>query len=328
MSAAIEVASGFTVSVPRNRGGLRAMPRRGLPVGVLGVVLALTAGAVPLRAQSNRYNDSLLVTVRALAHAVPGELPTAVGYLSVVDDSSPESDAVADAPTTRVLQVTPAFQVRYRSGWVMVDAAESHKAAGTDGHYHQDNYDQIQSALRRARLIVATHEHSDHVDGVLVSPYLAEIVPHTILTAAQVNTLVLGKGPTKPDGLDSARARRYIVVDYDLVLPIAPGVVLIRAPGHTPGSQMVYVKLASGKELVLVGDVVWHHAGIDLQRQKPDTVSRDMHEYRTSIGQEIAWLKNIAESAGIAAAVSHDGTALQGLVRRGFLVEGLNLSAP
>ena len=65
-----------------------------------------------------------------------------------------------------------------------------------------------------------------------------------------------------------------------------------------------------------------------MQRQKPDTVSRAMHEDRTPIGQEIAWLKNIAEPAGIAAAVSHDGTALQRLVRRGFLTDRLNLSAP
>lgn len=294
---------------------------------VLGLVVCVVGGVSPLGAQANPYTDSLLVTVRALVHAVPGELPTAVGYLSVVDDSSPESDAVADAPPTRILQVTPAFQVRYRAGWLMVDAAESHKAAGSDGHYHQDHYDQIQTALRQARLIVATHEHGDHVDGVLVSEYLTEIAPHTMLTAAQVHTL-LAKPAGSPEGLDSGHARHYIEVDYDLVLPIAPGVVLIRAPGHTPGSQMVYVRLASGKELLLVGDVVWHHAGIDMQRQKPDTVSRDMHEDRTRIGQEIAWLKNTAEPAGIAVVVSHDGTALQGLVRRGFLIEGLDLGAP
>jgi len=327
MRARNELPVRTRVSRQCGRGGVRTLPRRARLVGILGFVLCAATATAPLHAQANPYNDSLLVTVRALAHAVPGELPTAVGYLSVVDDSSPESDAVADAPKTRILEVTPAFQVRYRAGWIMVDAAESHKAAGSDGTYHQDNYDQIQTALRHARLIVATHEHGDHVDGVLVSQYLSEIAPRTMLNAAQVHTL-LAKPAGDPEGLDSARARRYLVVDYGLVLPIAPGVVLIRAPGHTPGSQMVYVRLASGRELVLVGDVVWHHAGIDMQRQKPDTVSRAMHEDRTPIGQEIAWLKNIAEPAGIAAAVSHDGTALQRLVRRGFLTDRLNLSAP
>lgn len=290
-----------------------------------GFALAVVAGAAPLGAQTNPYTDSLLGTVRLLAHAVPGELPTAVGYLSVVDDSVAESDFVDAAPKTRAFEVTPVFQIRFRTGWVMVDAGMSHDAAGKDGVYHQDNYDKAESALRRARLIVATHEHSDHVDGVTNSPYFSEVAPKTMLTEAQVHSLLgeRGKG-----GLDSARARRFIVVDYERALPIAPGVVLVRAPGHTPGSQIVYVRLASGRELMLIGDIVWHHAGLDMQHQKPDSTSRQMGEDRTMIGNEMAWLKKTVAPAGIAVVVSHDGTALQELVRRGVVSEGLDLSAP
>ena len=300
---------------------------------VIGLMVAmgggLAAGALPLGAQSNTTNpftDSLLVTVRALAHAVPGPLPTAVGYLSVADDSTPLSDAVTDAPKTRIFQVTPVFQLRYHMGWIMVDAGLSHETNGPSGTYHQDRYDRIQTALRRARLIVITHEHSDHIEGVMRSPYLSDIAPRTMLTEAQVHTL-LSKPTSDRERIDSAQARRYIVMDYERVLPIAPGVVLIRTPGHTPGSQVVYVTLASGKELILVGDVAWHQAGIDMQRQKPDTVSRAMGEDRVAIGQELAWLKSAA-ATGIALAVSHDGSALQALARRGILIEGLDLSAP
>jgi glyoxylase-like metal-dependent hydrolase (beta-lactamase superfamily II) len=292
-----------------------------------GVAFALAAGVTPLCAQSNPYTDSLLASVRSLAHAVPGELPSAVGYLSVVDDSTPESDAVDGAPRTRTFEVTPAFQVRFRTGWVMVDAGMSHEAAGKDGTYHQDNYDKIQAALRRARLVVATHEHYDHVDGVIRSPYFGEVAPRTMLTEAQLHTL-LGKPARGSGGLDSVRARRFIVVDYERALPIAPGVVLVRAPGHTPGSQIVYVKLASGRELMLIGDIVWHHAGLDMQHQKPDSTSREMGEDRTMIGDEMAWLKNTVAPAGVSVVVSHDGTALQELARRGVVSEGLDLSAP
>jgi glyoxylase-like metal-dependent hydrolase (beta-lactamase superfamily II) len=292
-----------------------------------GAVLAVATGVMPLGAQANPYTDSLLATVRMLAHAVPGELPSAVGYLSVVDDSTPESDAVGGAPKTRTFEVTPVFQVRFRAGWVMVDAGMSHEAAGKDGRFHQDNYDKAESALRRARLIVATHEHYDHVDGVINSPYFGDVAPRTMLTEAQLHTL-LGKAGRGSGGLDSARARHFIVVDYERALPIAPGVVLVRAPGHTPGSQIVYVKLASGRELMLIGDIVWHHAGLDMQFQKPDSTSRAMGEDRTMIGEEMAWLKNTVAPAGIAVVVSHDGTALQELVHRGVVSEGLDLSAP
>jgi glyoxylase-like metal-dependent hydrolase (beta-lactamase superfamily II) len=300
---------------------------RVLPAGAVCAALATTIGAAPLSAQANPYTDSLLATVRMLAHAAPGDLPSAVGYLSVVDDSTPESDAVEGAPKTRTFEVTPAFQVRYRAGWVMVDAGMSHAAAGNDGIYHQDNYDKVQAALRRARLIVATHEHSDHVDGVINSPYFGDVAPRTMMTEAQMHTL-LGKPGRGSGGLDSARARHFVVVDYERALPIAPGVVLVRAPGHTPGSQIVYVKLASGRELMLIGDIVWHHAGLDMQHQKPDSTSRAMGEDRTMIGNEMAWLKNTVAPAGIAVVVSHDGTALRELARRGVVSEGLDLSAP
>src|SRR5208337_264002 len=95
------------------------------------------------------------------------------------------------------------------------------------------------------------------------------------------------------------QARRYLIFDYDLLLPIGPGVVLINAPGHTPGSQMVYVRLASGREMILAGDVVWNMAGIELERQKPDSTSHQMREDRTTIQQQIAWLKNAAIPAGV-----------------------------
>jgi glyoxylase-like metal-dependent hydrolase (beta-lactamase superfamily II) len=289
--------------------------------------VAIAATATQIQAQANPYTDTLLRTVRALAHAVPGELPTAIGYLSVQDDSSLASDAVDGAPHTRVLQGTPVFQVRYRQGWVMVDAAYDREAAGSSGTFFQDRYDRALAALRGARLIVVTHEHGDHV-GTLLRPAVArDVAGKTMLNRQQVQTL-LSNPKTAGASLDAAGAHHFLVVDYQLVLPIAPGLVLIRAPGHTPGSQIVYVKLASGKEVMLAGDVAWLMAGVDMQHQKPDSVSRQMKEDRTAIGQELAWLKTIVAPAAIAIAISHDAPELKQLVTRGLLTDGLDLSAP
>jgi glyoxylase-like metal-dependent hydrolase (beta-lactamase superfamily II) len=298
---------------------------RGL--AVLGVAIAVASPLQPIPAQTNPYGDSLLPTVRSLARAVPGDLPTTIGYLSVQDDSSLVSDAVEGAPHTRVFQVTPVFQVRYPKGWIMVDAAYDRQAAGTQGRFFQDRYDRVLTALRGARLIVVTHEHGDHV-GTLLRPAVArDVAGKTILTRQQVQTLS-DKSSTPGSSLDPSSARRFLIVDYERVLPIAPGVVLIRAPGHTPGSQMVYVKLASGREIVLAGDVAWHMSGVDMQHQKPDSVSRQMHEDRTAVGQELAWLGHNVAPAAVTIAISHDGTELQALSKRGILSEGLDLTAP
>jgi len=293
---------------------------------ILALALAIAFTQRVEAQNANPYAEGLLQDVRALGKAVPGELPTAIGYLSVQDDSAPESDAVAGAPHAKIYEVTPAFQVRFPHGWVMVDATYDKKAAGNSGTFFQDRYDRIVEALRGAGLIVITHEHGDHV-GTLTQPAVErDVAFKTMLTKQQVQTMMDHPQPSAT--LDAARARRFLVVDYQRALPIAPGVVLIRAPGHTPGSQMVYVKLASGREVVLVGDVVWHTAGIETGQQKPDSTSKQMREDRDAIGEEIAWLKQDVVPAGIAVAVSHDGTALQRLVQQGVLTAGLDLKTP
>jgi hypothetical protein len=86
-------------------------------------------------------------------------------------------------------------------------------------------WDSIQLALREASLVVVTHEHHDHAVGIVRSPFLEQIRSHTMLTASQLESL--REHPNDPCGkLDSNSAGSYLVVDYDSLLPIAPGVAL------------------------------------------------------------------------------------------------------
>jgi glyoxylase-like metal-dependent hydrolase (beta-lactamase superfamily II) len=267
--------------------------------------------------------DSLLTTVRALSGVIPGELPSAVSYLSAYEDSLVIGSAVDGAGSAKVFMVTGVFQVRFRHGWIMVDAAMDSSTQHQIRSFKADNFAKIQTALEKANLIVITHEHADHVQPLVKSPIAADVAPHTLLTREEVETLL-----TKPDvaftSMDSSQVSRYIVVNYDRALPIAPGVVLIKAAGHTPGSQMVYVKLASGREMILAGDVAWFVLGIDTQRQKPDSTSTFMKEDRAAIGQELAWLKDV-QAQGVTVVVSHDGSQLKSLTKKGVLSEGLVL---
>jgi glyoxylase-like metal-dependent hydrolase (beta-lactamase superfamily II) len=281
-------------------------------------LLCTLAVAQPLAAQPE------LAAARGLIHAVPGDLPIAIGYLNVEEDSWPLSVAVENAPKTTVSSPTPVFQVRFAQGWIMIDAAMDREiAAGAhdSGRFFDDRYTSAITALRGAGLIVITHEHYDHIGTVGHSAVADELAPKTMLTRAQMDWL-LHKPERTLTPFDSTRAGRYIIVDYDRVLPIAPGVVLIKAPGHTPGSQVVYVKLASGLEVILSGDVAWHRLGIETEKEKPDSASRHMAEDRAAIAGELAWLHQ-AERSGVSVVVSHDGEQLKTFARQGILSEGL-----
>src|SRR5580704_11368798 len=138
--------------------------------------------AQPLAAQPE------LIAARGLVHAVPGDLPTAIGYVNVAEMSWPLSEAVANAPSTTVSSPTPVFQVRFPSGWIMVDAAmdrEIAAAANDPSRFFDDRYTSAIAALRGARLIVVTHEHYDHIAMVAHSGLADELAPKTMLTRAQ-----------------------------------------------------------------------------------------------------------------------------------------------
>jgi glyoxylase-like metal-dependent hydrolase (beta-lactamase superfamily II) len=278
-------------------------------------------------AQKPAYTDALLDKVRAAARAVPGELPRSLRFLKFAEFKTPLSGAVGGAGDEIVEGAYAVFQVRYPQGWVMVDAGVDRQVeTDTTVTIHQDRYQRVQEALRGANLIVVTHEHHDHVAGVIHTPERDLIAPKTILTRAQVQTLLAGLPPNSPlIRLTPTDAARYLVIDYEQLYPVAPGMVLIRAPGHTPGSQMVYVRLGSGQELLLVGDIAWFMAGIERRLQKPIAISREMGEDRLALQQQLEWLSGLTKRQHIVLVNCHDDDWLQSLVSQGILQNDLDV---
>src|SRR5262249_20931724 len=103
-------------------------------------------------------------------------------------------------------------------------------------------------------------------------------------------------------------------------------VVLIKAPGHTPGSQVVYVRLASGKEYLLIGDIAWAMAGVQQRRQKPPSESKKMLEDRASLARELEWIHSVMTDTSITVVNGHDVQWIDGLIQAGSLKEGLELA--
>jgi len=300
------------------------------PLGGLGCAGARPgSNAPPVRAAqtmpSAAFAAPTLADLRRAASVIPGDPPTAIHVLAFNPFRFPIASMVEGGSGGMADAANPVFQIRFPRGWIAVDAAMDRALVPDSKTFSDEQYASIQAMLRDARLIVVTHEHDDHAAGVIRSPFLADVQAHTLLTRAQVHSLMTAPNDTLIK-LDSAAASRYLVLDYDPILPIAPGVVLIKAPGHTPGSQMVYVRLASGSEVVLAGDVAWHGSGIETQRQKPDSIARRLGviEDRAPIAAELRWLKEIMVS-GVSVVVAHDKAMIDALVDRGVLKQGFDV---
>ncbi|MGZ3461634.1 MAG: hypothetical protein ACXU86_24345, partial [Archangium sp.] len=105
---------------------------------------------------------------------------------------------------------------------------------------------------------------------------------------------------------------------------LRPGIVLIKAPGHTPGSQMLYVRLADGREFLLVGDIAWRQDNIRLPRMHPRVVNWLGHEDGAAMAEQLRYLHDLQQAEpGLNLVVAHDGAQMAELLRRGLVQDGV-----
>ena len=263
---------------------------------LLSVLTALTL-AVSTQAQVAAPWTANLDDIRRTATLIPGPRPLRLNFLKFAESHRTKNFSVEGAPTIPSIQARTAFQVVYPDGQVMVDAGMDRTVHDFFGRGVQEPYlpqaaQQVQQAVREARLIVVTHEHGDHVAGAVSSAAGVEVASKTILTRAQVQTLTVS--PQMPEiRLTPEAAGRFITIDYDRYFPLASGVVLIKAAGHTAGSQMVFVALASGREYLLIGDVTWHMDGV---RQVKGKDAPWVTEDARAVMDQLTWLNELSRT--------------------------------
>ncbi len=291
--------------------------------------LLILAGARGAAAQAERPQAQApapawsadLKEIRRVAAMIPGPRPLRINMLKFAESRRTKNFSVQGAAAEPSVQARTVFQVVYRDGYVMVDAGmdeQVHKffGRGVVEPYFPDEAKEVERAVRGARSIVVTHEHGDHVAGVIRSAFLDEIAPKTLLTRTQVQTL--STAPQMPEiKLTPAMAARYNVVDYDKYLPYGPGFALIKAPGHTPGSQMIYVVLESGREYLLAGDAAWHMDGV---RQMKGKDAPWVTEDKDQVLAQLQWLNELGRTErNLTVVVSHDVEQHKQLVDSGLL---------
>lgn len=304
--------------------------KNALGVGLLAVIVAAglqhsfaanTDDLIPR--ESAPYPANLLQRVRQAAATVPGELAEAINFVKVAESHRTYAAVIEGGSEDPFISARSAFQIVYPDGSIMLDSGMDETVHRFYGFgrvepYWPDVNDTVQAALRRAQLIIITHEHGDHVAGVLRSDYRDELAPKTILTKDQVRTLSLA--PQLPEiTLTPAQARDYIVVDYELILPVAPGVVLIKSPGHTHGHQMVYVQLAGGQEFLFIGDIGWSLDNITELKLRPAATIARVKEDPQALMHQMTWIKQVMDADGLIVVPSHDDRLLTRYAEEGLL---------
>jgi glyoxylase-like metal-dependent hydrolase (beta-lactamase superfamily II) len=257
-----------------------------------------------------------LVEIRKLASSLAGPKPVAVNGIKVAASIRPQKFVFAGGSDVPVEMPRTTFQVVYPDHTVMLDSGldqETHDSFSTPDKrepYFPGEFVRLQKALDAARMIVLTHFHADHIAGVTQAPNADALAVKTIASRHTLDLMT--NAPHRPHlKLTPERAARFRAVDYDKYHALAPGLVLIKAAGHSPDHQMVYITLQDGREILHSVDVAWNFDNIRLVRGKAAPwVKEDV----PAVNGQLRWLNAIsANEKNVTILVTHDGALLDRL---------------
>ncbi len=266
-----------------------------------------------------------IAKVRALANSVPGAKASELRYEHILTLTFSEAMTMAGEPWRKYPMQINAYQLVFPDTTLMIDSAMNRATAQPAflvALFDDAAYAHMNTALAKASQIVITHEHMDHIGGIAAHPQLAALLPALRLTDEQL----ANPAGMKPAVLPAGVMQNYKPIHYDGMLAIAPGVVLIKSPGHTPGSQMVYVQRADGRELLFLGDVSWRRLNIEQLRERPLFMTLIIGEDRDAVLGEFKALHQLMQTEPKLSLVpGHDGEAVKALTDAGLLLRGFKL---
>jgi len=138
-----------------------------------------------------------------------------------------------------------------------------------------------------------------------------------------------GHVDTKASYIKSLTSHSTVYESYDYkeqnFSVVAPGIVLIKAGGHTPGHQMLYLRLDQGREYLLIGDVGWTLDNVTQLKLRPAATMRRINEDASALMQQLHWIKGVMDQEKLVVIPSHDDKLLQELAAKYLIGDGLML---
>jgi glyoxylase-like metal-dependent hydrolase (beta-lactamase superfamily II) len=292
------------------------------------VMLAVSALWLPFARGQQSPPDASPWTVqidqiRQVAAMIPGRRALRINVLKFAESRRSKKFSVQGAADEPSIQARTVFQVVYADGQVMIDSGMDEQVHRFFGRGVVERIILMprsgSAGASQRKAIIITHEHGDHVAGVITS-VLADLCPKTLIKRSQVEALETNSQMPEIK-ITPAMASRFNVVDYDKYLPFGPGMALIKAPGHTPGSQMVYITLESGREYLFIGDTAWHMDGVRLIKGKD---APWIQEDDSALLAQLKWLNQLYRTEkNLIIIASHDDDEHKELIEKGILGNGL-----
>ncbi|HYD88375.1 MAG TPA: hypothetical protein VEA80_12945 [Vitreimonas sp.] len=285
-------------------------------------------GAAPARADG--VID--LAAYRALvADDAPETLPTEVRIEFVGESNAPSFAAEAGAFGGERTFSYNSFQIVAPGGDTIIDGAVDRETLNQmsegEGGFSEDAYGRVLGAMTRAERVLITHEHLDHVMAIARHPSPDRIAPHLRLTSPQLQGLPEhAHGGRLPPPIAQVRPS-----DFRTPQRVAPGVVAVAAPGHSPGTILIYARTAA-REYLFIGDIAWVMDSVEHARGRPRFIRWVMPMVdpdRPAVLRQLRALHDLAAAEPALVIVpAHDDPYLRSLVANGALAEEFTAPRP
>lgn len=213
----------------------------------------------------------------------------------------------------RILLVDTGMTRYQASGFLLL----SEWVGGGPGQIHTTVRESLGAAAARVDGVIFSHLHIDHTDGAgdLCASSRDTSIEVFMSPAQRRKTNFTTKGQLET--LETLDCLDLVELDPEPIAPIAgfPGVFVLAAAGHTPGSQVVAAAVGNGAErrlVVITGDIVNHIDGISLDLGKPSSYSAlIVPESDEQLGKVRRLIRDLRDREGFEVLVSHDQNALE-----------------